>query len=69
MIMTVGFLIHLFSWGGLPLPTIPEPVRMLRTPRMEEEVKGVAAVEGDIFIFDYCTAVRGGPHRGHRLGP
>lgn len=38
---------------------------------MEEEVEGVVAVavEGDIFIFDHCTAVRGGPHRGHQLAP
>lgn len=69
--MTAGCLIHLFS-GGLPLPTIPETAAsedVADSAKGGGGGRGGGGLVGDIFIFHYCTAVKGSPPRGHRLRP
>lgn len=68
--MTAGCLIHLFSWGV----AVADDSRAAASEDVAGSAKrgggeGEGGLPGDIFIFHYCSAVKGGPHRGHRLRP
>lgn len=69
--MTAGCLIHLFSGGVAVADDSPTAASEDVADSAKEGGGGEegGGLVGDIFIFHYCTAVKGGPHRGHRLRP